>query len=90
MQREKRDTMRYFVIGATGFIGEEVARQLVATGHQVVALARDSASARGLAGLGVAVAQGGATERESLRALEERLPDALRWEGTRLGFRPKW
>jgi uncharacterized protein YbjT (DUF2867 family) len=62
----------------------------LATGHQVAALARDPASARGLADLGVEVAQGDATERESLHALEERLPAALRWEAARLGFRPKW
>lgn len=62
--------MRYFVTGATGFIGGEIARQLVAGGHEVVALARDPARAAGLRALGSAVTVhlGDITDRESLRA----------------------
>jgi hypothetical protein len=56
----------------------------------VVAGERDPASARGLADLGVEVAQGDVTEPKSLRSLEEELPDALRWEAARLGIRLKW
>lgn len=60
--------MRYFVTGATGFIGAEVARQLVARGDEVVALVRSPAKATALAALGVTLAPGDVTERESLRA----------------------
>lgn len=61
--------LRYFVTGATGFIGGEVARQLVAAGHEVVALARDPARAAGLRALGDAVTVhiGDITDRESMR-----------------------
>ncbi|HEX9038241.1 MAG TPA: NAD-dependent epimerase/dehydratase family protein [Ktedonobacterales bacterium] len=60
--------MRYFVTGATGFIGGEVARRLAARGDEVVALVRDPARARALAALGVTLAAGDVTDRESLRA----------------------
>ncbi len=60
--------MKYFLTGATGFIGGRVARQLVAAGHAVVAIARDPAKATDLADLGVAVHRGDVTEKESMRA----------------------
>ena len=60
--------MRYFVTGATGFIGGQIAGQLGEAGHEVVALARDPARATGLRALGVTVRQGDITDRESLRA----------------------
>jgi nucleoside-diphosphate-sugar epimerase len=61
--------LRYFVTGATGFIGGQIARQLVAAGHEVVALARDPARAAGLRALGspVTVHIGDITDRESMR-----------------------
>ncbi len=59
--------MKYFVTGATGFIGGRVARQLVAAGHKVVAIARDPAKATDLADLGIAVHRGDVTEKESMR-----------------------
>ncbi len=60
--------MRYFITGATGFIGGEVARQLLAAGHSVVALARTPAKAQALAELGAEIAPGDITDRESLVA----------------------
>lgn len=60
--------MRYFVTGATGFIGGEVVRQLVAAGHEVVALARNPAAVKGLPERGVTIAPGDVTEKESMRA----------------------
>src|ERR1035438_5342317 len=58
--------MKYFITGATGFIGGELTRQLLARGHQVVALVRSPAAE--LAQLGVTLQQGDITDRASLRA----------------------
>ncbi len=59
--------MRYFVTGATGFIGGQVARMLVEAGHEVVALVRTPARAAPLAAQGITLAEGDITDRESLR-----------------------
>jgi nucleoside-diphosphate-sugar epimerase len=59
--------MKYFVTGATGFLGGVVARQLLAAGHGVNALVRTPAKAAGLAALGVALFPGDVTEPASLR-----------------------
>jgi nucleoside-diphosphate-sugar epimerase len=58
--------MRYFITGATGFIGGHVARQLLAAGHSVVALARTPAKAQALADAGAEVVAGDITDRASL------------------------
>lgn len=60
--------MRYFITGATGFIGGHLARQLRAAGHEVVALVRTPDGARDLAGLGVELVQGDILEPGTLRA----------------------
>jgi len=60
--------VKYFVTGATGFIGGRVARRLLAAGHTVTILARDPAKAGDLAALGASVHQGDITDRSSLRA----------------------
>lgn len=59
---------RYFVTGATGFIGGRLARRLRADGHDVVTLARRPEKARDLAALGVEVHAGDITARETLAA----------------------
>jgi nucleoside-diphosphate-sugar epimerase len=59
--------MRFFVTGATGFVGGAVARQLLERGHQVVTIARDLARAAGLQRLGVEVAHGDITDKETMR-----------------------
>ncbi len=59
--------MKYFVTGATGFIGGRLARQLLAADHQVIVLARDPAKASDLAAMGAEVVRGDVTEKETLR-----------------------
>ena len=60
--------MKYFITGATGFVGGRVAQQLRGAGHQVVALVRDPARATHLAAAGMQLAQGDVTDKESMRA----------------------
>jgi nucleoside-diphosphate-sugar epimerase len=59
--------MRYFLTGATGFIGGSVARQLASAGHEVIALVRNPSKAQDLHKLGVKIAEGDITDKESLR-----------------------
>ncbi len=59
---------RYFVTGATGFVGAEVAKQLLTRGHKVVALARAPEQAALLTMLGAEVHQGDITEPDTMRA----------------------
>ena len=59
---------RYFVTGATGFMGGELTKQLIGRGHQVVALARSPEKAALLKTLGVEIHAGDITNRESLWA----------------------
>ena len=60
--------MKYYVTGATGFIGGHVARQLIASGHTVIAPVRTPAKAQDLVDLGVNVVKGDVTDKESMRA----------------------
>src|SRR5256712_4885218 len=57
---------KYFVTGATGFIGGRVTRQLVDAGHEVVAIARNPERAGDLASLGVDVHPGDIRDPDSL------------------------
>ncbi len=60
--------MKYFVTGATGFVGGRVARLLVAEGHTVHALVRRPEKAADLAALGVTLFPGDVTDAASVRA----------------------
>src|SRR5437016_12398075 len=63
-----RFTARYFVTGATGFIGGRVTRQLVDAGDDVVAIARNPENARNLASIGVDVRRVDSTDQDPMRA----------------------
>jgi nucleoside-diphosphate-sugar epimerase len=58
---------RYFVTGATGFLGAELVKQLVGRGHQVSALVRSPQKATLLSALGIELHRGDITDRDSLR-----------------------
>ncbi|HVN78570.1 MAG TPA: NAD-dependent epimerase/dehydratase family protein [Terriglobia bacterium] len=63
--------MRYFLTGATGFIGGHVVRQLIADGHQVKALVRSLSKAEGLARLGAGLYLGDIVDKKSMcKAME--------------------
>lgn len=59
--------MRYFLTGATGFIGGVLARQLLAAGHEVRCLVRNPAAAGALSRLGASLHAGDITDPASLR-----------------------
>jgi dihydroflavonol-4-reductase len=58
--------MKVLVTGATGLIGNALARKLVERGHEVRALVRDAERARAVLPSGVALARGDVTEPASL------------------------
>lgn len=58
---------KYFVTGATGFIGGEIVKQLIGRGHKVVALVRSPERAAMLKALGVEMHAGDITDRETLK-----------------------
>ncbi len=60
--------MRYFLTGATGFIGGRVARQLREAGHAVTAIVRTPARGTDLTDVGVTLQRGDVTDKESMRA----------------------
>ena len=59
--------MKYFITGATGFVGNVLARQLRAAGHEVRASVRTPAKASELQAIGVDLFQGDVTDKESMR-----------------------
>jgi nucleoside-diphosphate-sugar epimerase len=82
--------MKYFVTGATGFIGRHLVQQLVGAGHTVVTLVRNPQEAGWLADLGVALARGDITDKESLQAGMTGVDGVFHLAGLyKLGFKNK-
>jgi dihydroflavonol-4-reductase len=73
--------MRFLVTGATGKIGNAVARQLTERGDEVVALVRDPAKARELLPSGVELARGDVSDPASLRSAAEGIDGAFNCMG---------
>ena len=63
--------MRFLVTGATGKVGNAVARRLADRGDEVVALVRNPAKARELLPPGVELAHGDVTDPDSVRKAAE-------------------
>jgi dihydroflavonol-4-reductase len=62
--------MKYFITGATGFIGTHLVDRLVENGHEVIALTRDRSNAEHLPE-SVTVVEGDITEKETFRSAIE-------------------
>jgi nucleoside-diphosphate-sugar epimerase len=60
--------MKYFLTGATGFVGGYLAKLLRSKGHDVVALVRSPDNANTLSEIGCTLAKGDVTDKESMRA----------------------
>jgi nucleoside-diphosphate-sugar epimerase len=59
--------MKYFVTGATGFVGGVLARKLREAGHEVHASVRSPEKANELEAIGVKLFKGDVTDKESMR-----------------------
>jgi len=64
---KRRIEMRYFVTGATGFVGSHLARKVRKQGHEVHASVRSPERAKELQTLGVQLFRGDITDKESMR-----------------------
>src|SRR5262245_5991115 len=63
----KETTMKYFVTGATGFVGGVLARKLREAGQEVHASVRNLDKAKDLQAVGVKLFKGDVTDKESMR-----------------------
>src|SRR3954468_12882575 len=65
---ERSTSMKYFVTGASGWIGSAVTAELIARGHQVVGPARNDESAAKIRAAGAEVFRGSIDSPDELRA----------------------
>lgn len=59
--------MKYFVTGATGFLGGVLAKRLCSDGHEVRALVRDPARASDLTKAGAVIVRGDVSDKSTMR-----------------------
>lgn len=59
--------MKYFITGATGFIGGRITAMLIEQGHEVIALARNPTKAQDLLAMGATVVKGDIVDKDSMR-----------------------
>ncbi|HYV90753.1 MAG TPA: NAD-dependent epimerase/dehydratase family protein [Chitinophagales bacterium] len=59
--------MKYFLTGATGFVGGRMARLLREKNHNVIAIVRSPDKAADLKSIGVTIVKGDVTDKESMR-----------------------
>src|SRR5262245_60368267 len=59
--------MKYFVTGATGFLGGVLAKRLCKDGHEVRALVRDPARASDLTKAGAVIVRGDVSDKSTMR-----------------------
>jgi len=78
--------MRYFVTGATGFLGGYVTSHLLEGGHDVTALVRTREQARAIAPYGVRPHIGTVTEKESMRPGMRHVDGVVHTAGHRIAF----
>ncbi len=67
MAKPSLNAMKYFITGATGYIGQQLTEQLVAGGHEVHALYRSEKKAEGLPKEGVHLFKGDLLDAGSLK-----------------------
>lgn len=79
--------MRYFVTGATGFVGGYLTSQLLAAGHDVTALVRTPEQARDISRYGVTPHVGTVMDKESMRPGVRGVDGVFHVAGHRLSFR---
>ena len=60
--------MRFFVTGATGFIGSALIPELINAGHKVLGLSRSEAGAKSIAAAGAEVHRGSVEDLDSLKS----------------------